>query len=72
VSIDREIEDLKPFSIALRQENRALFEKMISEIDPETLEKASIAKDPFEVILMGLIFNQQKLIKRLLEQMRDN
>jgi hypothetical protein len=67
VSIDQEINDLQLFGVALREENRTLFENMMSEIDPKLLEAASLAKDPFEVIAMALIFKQQKMIKELME-----
>jgi hypothetical protein len=45
-----------------------LFEKMMSELDPETLEKASVATDPFEVVAMALILNQQKMIRKLMQK----
>jgi hypothetical protein len=70
MSIDQELLDLKPFGIALREENRLLFEKMMSELDPETLKKASLAKNPFEVVAMALIFQQQKMIRVLLERLK--
>ena len=54
MDINRELEALKPFSIALGEENRLLFEQMLSDLDPETLKKASLARDPFEVIAMAL------------------
>jgi len=68
MSIHQEIQDLQPFGFALREENRLLFEKMMSELDHESLKKASLAKDPFEVIAMGLIFQQQKMIRDLMEK----
>jgi hypothetical protein len=67
MSIDQEIKDLELFGIALREENRTLFEKMMSELDPKVLESASLAKDPFEVVAMALIFKQQLTISRLLK-----
>ncbi|MGI0037858.1 MAG: hypothetical protein ACRD99_05830 [Nitrososphaera sp.] len=36
---------------------------MMSELKPEILEKASLAKDPFEVIAMSLKFKQQRMIE---------
>jgi hypothetical protein len=66
MDIDRDLEALKPFGIALREENRLLFEKMMSELDPETLKNVSVANDPFEVIAMALIFQQQKIIRDLM------
>ena len=71
MSIAQEIRDLRLFGDALREQNRKLFEKMISELEPEVLEKASLAKDPFNVIAMALIFKQQKMIKVLMEQAND-
>ena len=70
MSIDQEITDLQLFGSALREENRKLFEKMMSELEPEVLEKASLAKYPFEVIAIALIFKQQKIIGELLEQIK--
>ena len=70
MTIDKEILDLKPFGYALRQDNRLLFEKMMPELDPETLKKASVAKDPFEVVAMALVLNQQKMIRDLMEQFK--
>lgn len=71
MTIDQEIQSLQPFGIALREENRPLFEKMMSELDPETLEKASLAKDPFEVVALALILNQQKVIRDLMEKVKQ-
>lgn len=68
MSIDQEIKDLQLFAYALRQENRLLFEKMMSELVPEVLEKVSLAKDPLEIVLMALIFQQQKVIRNLMEK----
>lgn len=71
MSIALEIRDLRLFGDALREQNRKLFEKMISELEPEVLEKASMAKDPFNVIAMALIFKQQKMIRELMEHTND-
>jgi hypothetical protein len=68
MSIQQEVRDLRLFGDALREENRKLFEKMMSELEPEVLEKASLAKDPFNVIAMALIFKQQKMIRILMNQ----
>ena len=70
MSIDGELESLKTFGDALREESRLLFEKMMSELDPETLKKARVAKDPFEVVAMALILNQQKIIRELMQQLK--
>jgi hypothetical protein len=39
---------------------------MMTELDREVLENASLAKDPFEVVAVGLIFQQQKIIGELM------
>ena len=70
MNIEHEIQELKSFGDALRQDNRLLFEKMMSELEPETLKKASLAKDPFEVVLMALILNQQKMIRDLMDAIK--
>ena len=72
MTIDQEIQDLQPFGFALREENRLLFEKMMSELDPETRKRASLAKDPFEVVAMALILNQQKIIRDLMEKVKES
>ena len=51
MSIDREIKDLQLFGYALREENRKLFEEMMSELDPKVLQTASLAKDPLVFVL---------------------
>ena len=61
-----EIKDLQLFCYALREENRKLFEQTMSELEPEVLEKASLAKNPFEVVAVGLIFQRQKMIRELM------
>ena len=70
MKIENEIKGLQLFGDALREDNRKLFEKMMSELDPETLEKASLAKDPFEVVAMTLIFRQHQMIKALIEEIK--
>jgi hypothetical protein len=39
---------------------------MMPVLEPEILEKASLAKDPFEVVGTELIFKQQKMIRELM------
>ena len=72
MDIKQEIQGWQLFGDALREENRLLFERMMSELEPEVLEKASLAKDPTEVILMGAIFQQQKMIKGLMERIKSD
>lgn len=72
MDIKEEIQDWQSFGNALREENRLLYEKMMSELEPEILEKASVAKDPTEVILMGLMFQQQKKIESLIELLKSS
>ena len=68
MNIEQEIQDLQLFGYALREDNRLLFERMMSELDPTVPQAASLAKDSFEVVAMALIFQQQKMIKSLLER----
>ena len=41
---------------------------MMPELDPDVLQKASVAKDPFEVIATCLVFQQQKIIGGLIKK----
>lgn len=50
------------------RDNRLLFERMMSELDLDVLHAEGLAKGPFEVALMALIFQQQKTITRLMKE----
>ena len=66
----REIESWDKFEYALREENRLLFNKMLSECkDNEDLVRAANSKDEFfsaESLFMALILQQQKTINELI------
>ncbi|MGI0014299.1 MAG: hypothetical protein ACREBU_12790 [Nitrososphaera sp.] len=71
MDIEQEIQEWRLFESALREENREFFERMLKELEPEILHGAlGLAKDPFEVLAMALIFNQQKMISRLLQEFK--
>lgn len=61
MTVKQEIQDLQLFGYALREENRKLFDQMMSDLDSKVLECAGLAKDPFEVIAMAHILRQRKL-----------
>jgi hypothetical protein len=44
---------------------------MMFEVEPEVLEKASLAKDSLNVIAMPLISKQREMIKKLIELAND-
>jgi len=44
VSIDQEIKDLQLFGYTLREENRSLFEEMMSEISLKTWRKQALQR----------------------------
>ena len=66
----REIESWSKFEHALREENRLLFNKMLSECkENEDLVRAANSKDEFfsaESLFMALILQQQKTINELI------
>jgi hypothetical protein len=65
-----EIKSWEHFEYALREENRLLFGKMLSECkENEDYTKAANCKDEFfsaESLLMVLILQQQKMINELI------
>jgi hypothetical protein len=74
--LDKEIESWKGFEYALREENRLLFNKMLTECqDNEEYSKATAARgEPYSVesLFMALIFQQQKMISQLIERLSKN
>jgi hypothetical protein len=66
----REIESWGKFEYALREENRLIFNKMLSECkENEDLVRAANSKDEFfsaESLFMALILQQQKTINELI------
>ncbi|MFL6370954.1 MAG: hypothetical protein ACJ71K_20285 [Nitrososphaeraceae archaeon] len=60
-----EIKSWEHFEYALREENRLIFSKMLSECKEEYYIKAATSKDEFfsaESLFMVLILQQQKMI----------
>jgi hypothetical protein len=68
--LTKEIESWKGFEYALREENRILFNKMLSECaENESFLKTVNAKGvqfSAESLFMALIFQQQKMISQLI------
>ena len=68
--LTQEIESWDKFEYALREENRLLFNKMLSECkDNEDLVRAANSKDEFfscESLFMALTLQQQKTINELI------
>jgi hypothetical protein len=68
--LTKEIESWKGFEYALREENRILFNKMLSECqENEAFIKVVNAKGvqfSAESLFMALIFQQQKMISQLI------
>jgi hypothetical protein len=71
----REIESWKGFEYALRQPNATLFNKMLTEcLENEEYVAAFKTKGPqdsSESLFMALIFQQQKLISKLIEHLKS-
>jgi hypothetical protein len=69
----KEIESWKGFEYALREENRILFNKMLSECseNKDYVRAASSRGDSFSVesLFMALIFEQQKMISQLIAKL---
>jgi len=71
----KEIESWSNFEYALREEDRILFKKMLNECQKEEeYSKAFNAKgeyDSTESLFMALIFQQQKMISRLIDKLSE-
>jgi hypothetical protein len=71
----REIESWKGFEYALRQPNATLFNKMLTEcLENEEYVAAFKTKGPqdsAESLLIALIFQQQKMISKLIEHLKS-
>jgi hypothetical protein len=72
----KEVESWKGFEYALRNPNASLFNKMLKEcLENEEYEEALKSKGPqfsAESLFMALIFQQQKMISRLIESLSSN
>ncbi len=71
----REIESWKGFEYALRQPNATLFNKMLTEcLENEEYAAAFKTKGPqdsAESLLIALIFQQQKMISKLIQHIES-
>jgi hypothetical protein len=72
--LGKEIESWKGFEYALRQPNATLFNKMLTEcLENEEYAAAFKTKGPqdsAESLLIALIFQQQKMISKLIEHIK--
>jgi hypothetical protein len=70
--LTKEIESWKGFEYALRQPNATLFNKMLTEcLENEEYAAAFKTKGPqnsVESLFMALIFQQQKMISKLIKE----
>jgi hypothetical protein len=71
--LNKEIQSWSSFEYAMREEDRILFNKMLSECQKEEeYTKASDAKgkcNSTESLFMALIFQQQKMISKLIDEL---
>ena len=71
----KEVELWKGFEYALREENRILFNKMLAECqeNEDYVSAVSSKGEPFaaESLFMGLILQEQKMIKQLIARLSD-
>lgn len=74
--VTKEIEAWKGFEYALRKPNSSLFRQMLKEcLENEEYAEAFKSKGPqfsAESLFMALIFQQQKMISRLIESLSSN
>jgi hypothetical protein len=72
----KEIQSWKGFEYALRQPNATLFNKMLTEcLENEEYAAAFKSKGPqdsVESLLIALIFQQQKMISKLIEKIQNS
>jgi hypothetical protein len=73
--LSEEIKSWERFEYALREENRLLFNKMLSECkENEDYVKAANSKDEYysaESLFMALILQQQKTINELIDKVSE-
>ena len=71
--LTKEIESWKDFEYALREENRILFDKMLSECqeNQDYVRAANSKGESYtaESLFMALIFQQQKMISQLIAKL---
>jgi hypothetical protein len=74
-AVTKEIELWKGFEYALREENRILFNKMLSECgeNKDYVRAASFKGESFsaESLFLALIFQQQKMISQLIAKLSE-
>jgi hypothetical protein len=69
--LTKEIESWNNYEYSLREEDRILFNKMLNECQKEEYSKALNAKGEYnstESLLIALIFQQQKMINKLIDK----
>ena len=73
--LPKEIESWRKFEYALREEDRILFNQMLNECQKEEeYSKAFTAKSEYnstESLFMALIFQQQKMISQLIDELQN-
>ena len=74
-TLTKEIESWKDFEYALKEENRLLFNRMLSEcIEHEDYVRAANSRDEYfsaESLFMVLILQQQKMITELIAKLSE-
>jgi G3E family GTPase len=71
-TLTKEIKSWSSFEYALREEDRILFNKMLSECKKEEFSKAFKTKGEYnsaESLFIALIFQQQKMISQLIDEL---
>jgi hypothetical protein len=72
-TLTKEIKSWSSFEYALREEDRILFNKMLSECEKEEFSKAFKTKGEYnsitESLFIALIFQQQKMISQLIDEL---
>ncbi len=69
--LDKEIESWKGFEYALREANRILFNKMLSNKEEYAYCVSAKGENFSTEVLMILIFEQQKMINKLITRLAE-
>jgi hypothetical protein len=72
--LTKEIKSWSKFEYALREEDSILFNKMLNECQKEEYTKPFNAKGEYnsaESLFMALIFQQQKMISKLIDKLSN-
>lgn len=59
------------FSEVLMKDDREVFARMLSDLNIDALEDLQLGKEPFELVCMTLIFQQQMMINWLLKRIES-